>query len=362
MILQLASCHCKKIAGFFLALFYMSIVIPARATVNVAYSKAGSIGKRYNPGKRNSVFFDNAAMSAVPKVLGKREELTDRLIKPVKVNKPVMNLQKKFIGGPGQPEMSSFKSVGTDNMVNQFTGDFSYNIPLMDVGGYPINIYYDAGITPDQEASWVGLGFNINPGNINRNMRGVPDDFNGQDTLKQVQKMKPNKTWGIGVGGDVEWLGIKAPVTAELGVGFNNYLGPSLSAGIRGSLSLFSVATSAGSEKFSAGASLNYGIEVNSRSGTSFSGGISLNANAHSKNTTLTAGLGLSTGYNSRSGIKALQISEQFSFNSMQEKRDKGDVVATYKQRGNYTLYASTISFAKPSYSPSLRMPLTNTA
>ena len=55
--------------------------------------------------------------------------------------------------------MSSFKSVGTDNMVNLFTGDFNYNIPLMDVGGYPINIYYDAGIAPEQESKlgrpWV---------------------------------------------------------------------------------------------------------------------------------------------------------------------------------------------------------------
>jgi len=48
----------------------------------------------------------------------------------------------KFIGGPSQPEMSSFKSVGVDNMVNLFTGDFSYNIPLLDVGGYTVNIFY----------------------------------------------------------------------------------------------------------------------------------------------------------------------------------------------------------------------------
>ncbi|MFP5039750.1 hypothetical protein [Parasediminibacterium sp. JCM 36343] len=59
--------------------------------------------------------------------------------------------------------MASFKSIGTDNMVNLFTGDFSYNIPLLYVGGYPINIFYDGSITMEQEASWVGLGWNINP-------------------------------------------------------------------------------------------------------------------------------------------------------------------------------------------------------
>src|SRR5687768_9784602 len=35
-----------------------------------------------------------------------------------------------FNGGPTQPEMSSFKSVSASNMVDLFSGDFSYNIPL----------------------------------------------------------------------------------------------------------------------------------------------------------------------------------------------------------------------------------------
>src|ERR1044072_5795417 len=84
-----------------------------------------------------------------------------------------------FIGGPTQPESQSFTSVNSNNMVDLFTGDFSYNISLLDVGGYPVNIAYHSGITMDEEASWVGLGWNINPGSITRNMRGVPDDFNG---------------------------------------------------------------------------------------------------------------------------------------------------------------------------------------
>lgn len=69
-------------------------------------------------------------------------------------------------------------------MVDPFTGDFNYNIPLMDVGGYPVNLSYHSGITPDQEASWTGLGWNINPGVINRNMRGLPDDFSGDNVTK----------------------------------------------------------------------------------------------------------------------------------------------------------------------------------
>ncbi len=78
--------------------------------------------------------------------------------------------------GPSQPEVQSFQPIGVTDMVNPFSGDFSYNIPLIDVDGYPVNLAYNSGITSDQEASWVGLGWNINVGAINRSMRGIPDD------------------------------------------------------------------------------------------------------------------------------------------------------------------------------------------
>src|ERR1700760_3747782 len=84
--------------------------------------------------------------------------------------------------GPSQPEVQAFEPVGTTDMVDMFSGSFVYNIPLMDVEGYPVNISYHGGVTMEQEASWVGLGWNINPGAINRSVRGLPDDFNG-DTL-----------------------------------------------------------------------------------------------------------------------------------------------------------------------------------
>ena len=112
------------------------------------------------------------------------------------------------MGGPNKPEAGSFKTVNADNLVNLFTGDFSYSIPLLDVGGYPVNIFYNGGITMDQEASWVGLGWNINPGSVSRNMRGVPDDFDGTDTLAQTQYVKPNETpWRHDRGGREElWV------------------------------------------------------------------------------------------------------------------------------------------------------------
>ncbi|MBA3971199.1 MAG: hypothetical protein H0X46_03495, partial [Bacteroidetes bacterium] len=78
--------------------------------------------------------------------------------------------------GPSQIEMQSFEPAGTSDMVDVFTGDFNYNIPLFDLpgpnGSYPFNLAYHSGIGMDQEASWVGLGWNINPGAINRDKRG----------------------------------------------------------------------------------------------------------------------------------------------------------------------------------------------
>ena len=74
--------------------------------------------------------------------------------------------------------------------------DFSYNIPLMDVGGYPVNLAYNAGIGMEDEASWVGTGWNINPGAINRQLRGLPDDFAG-DEIKREYSIKDNHSFGV---------------------------------------------------------------------------------------------------------------------------------------------------------------------
>ncbi|OQP44475.1 hypothetical protein A4H97_08855 [Niastella yeongjuensis] len=349
MILQLASRHCRKIAGFYLFVFYLSVVLPLGARSMPVNRTSYYGGSGFMPEKSN--------MAAAPH---KAAEVTNK--------KTTKAVSKKFIGGPSQPEMSSFKSVNANNLVNLFTGDFSYNIPLLDVGGYPINIYYSGGITPEQEASWVGLGWNINPGNVNRNMRGIPDDFNGEDKLTQEQQVKPNKTWGANIGADAELMGIKIPVSVELGAEFNNHLGPALNAGIRGSASLFSIAKFSGNEKFGASlaASANWGIDINSRAGASFSGGVSLGAAVMYKNMTLNGSAGVSTSYNSRSGIKALNIHEQVFFNQIQSKelsdRQNEMIKESFKTNGLGGVNYTAITFAKPSYLPIIRMPITNTA
>lgn len=139
--------------------------------------------------------------------------------------------------GPVQQEYISFEPAGTTDMVNTYTGDFTYNIPLLSVpgpnGGYPINLAYHSGVTMEQEASWVGLGWNINVGAINRQLRGLPDDFNG-DEVNYKMDMKRSETTTYSYGLDVygEAMGVST-ISTGIGVGasfngeiyYNNYKG-----------------------------------------------------------------------------------------------------------------------------------------
>src|SRR3989344_956379 len=90
---------------------------------------------------------------------------------------------------PGkEPSAFSFNAPNGDS-VNLFTGDFSYSIPLVEIqstGGLklPLSLSYSAGITVEDEASWVGLGWHLSPGAITRNVQGIPDDYSS-DKNKQ---------------------------------------------------------------------------------------------------------------------------------------------------------------------------------
>ncbi|MEO6039641.1 MAG: hypothetical protein ABIQ93_14605, partial [Saprospiraceae bacterium] len=100
--------------------------------------------------------------------------------------------------GPAAPEFSSFEPVATTDMVNDFTGDFTYNVPVINIpgpdgGGYALSLSYHAGVSPEEEASWVGFGWTLNPGAVNRQKRGFPDDFNGKP-IQRYNKTKPNWT------------------------------------------------------------------------------------------------------------------------------------------------------------------------
>ncbi len=354
-MIQLLAHKCSRtIATTFLLFFYFSTISPLYASRLESHGHQRSLYPLFSRPLTKDV---HARVVAPALSLVKKKSNPGFTLK-------AMPSRKVFIGGPGQPEMASFKSVGTGNMVNLFSGDFNYNIPLLDVGGYPINIFYEGGVGMEQEASWVGLGWNINPGNVSRNMRGVPDDFNGQDSVVQTQMMKPNITWGVSVAGDLEGIGIKEnfSVGASIGISFNNYLGPALDLGVKGGMS-FKIAEKAVSEKKSDNADLKVSLAANvgSRSGVSFSPSVSLSASSFSTSGKSSFGIGASTTYNSRYGIKALNIYEQFSYNK-QRTRSVSDEATKPDRAGGSLLMATSISFAKPSYMPAIRMPVTNTA
>lgn len=369
MIQQIANRYQKITAASMLFICFSGMILPAHA-FNRSSKKYSA--PRYTYSSNNSAGKYNDRL--LPYTMAGNKPVSTKNSESIKApqkTEAVKKASSPTIGGPTQPEMTAFKPVGTTDMVNLFTGDFSYNIPLLDVGGYPVNIFYDGGVGVEQEASWVGLGWNINPGNVQRNMRGVPDDFDGTDIMEQTMAIKPNVNWGVNTGFNAEIAGlsdlIKVNVGAQLGVSFNNYLGPALELGVKGNVGL-KVASKNFSEKAPLSLGVGLGINASSRSGVTFSPSVSMTASTHRKGHELNAGfgLGISTGYNSRSGIKGMQITEQVSLskNDLKYKcNGMKEVMNWAYDRHSVGAGSSTsISFTKPSYIPSMRMPLTNTA
>jgi len=335
----------KNIAAFLLTIMLAETLLPIHVM-----AKSGS-GRAYIetakapvtlPGGLMPFFPRDPAVSFNQPTIAVREN-TDH-------KKPAVNAKadKPFIGGPGQPEMSSFKSVNNDNMVDLFTGDFSYNIPLLDVGGYPVNIHYSGGATIDQEASWVGLGWNINPGVISRSTRGLPDDFNGDDKIMRIQKIKENKTIGVNVGGNIEIFGGVLNLSINGGVFNNTYNGWGVEYGVNANIS------SGSGSKGSLTGSL--GLQNNSQSGLSITPGLSVSL--AEQGNIFQGSTGISANYNSRTGLSGLQFNAQVSgtVNASNLKDSKEDYRSTVTSGPT-----SFISFATPTYTPSIKMPFTST-
>lgn len=139
-------------------------------------------------------------------------------------------------GGPTQPEFSSFEPVATTNMVNEFTGDFTYNLPVLNIpgangGGYALSLAYHSGASPEEEASWVGYGWTLNPGSITRNKRGFPDDWNAAN-VKYWNKTPMSQTVSIGGGITGEIFSFDIPGSLDGSTRYNNYQGFGYNAGI----------------------------------------------------------------------------------------------------------------------------------
>ncbi len=223
-------------------------------------------------------------------------------------------------------------------------------------GGYPINLSYHAGIAMDQEVSWMGLGWNLNPGAINRSVNGFPDDYNGvkfHELFYDEYQEETNYNLSVGYGDPSN--------TASVGLNFswgtNRSLGGSISYDIGfgykggGSLGLNgSFGTNGGSiglgytgpGGMSLGASVNNSGTVGGNFGLSKNnGGFSISANsgggvgfsvkAKQGNSSLglsfrisESGVGINASYNSssKSAIQGAGAGVNFSFSNSIEQGD----------------------------------------
>lgn len=248
--------------------------------------------------------------------------------------------------GHSQPEVQKFEPIGTTQMVDMFTGDFNYNIPLFNLpgpnGGYPVNLAYHAGSTIDDESSVVGLGWNINVGSLVRTMRGLPDEFksiadaedpmsasNEFDYLNVQSDMKQSWTMGITGSFGPEVFGGEVNVDEQLfslgaSVYFNNYNGiglsidPSLTVGAQGN------------------SPLSFGLSIDSESGMGVNASVSLSKtySGYSQG----ANLGVSFDGN-LSLSTSLNVSEQKEMGSNQ--MNQGSI-------------GSSMSFARNNFIPSV--------
>lgn len=259
--------------------------------------------------------------------------------------KPPESVAKVADGGPTQPEAKGFHAANDANLVDLFSGNFSYTIPLMSVDGYPVTLGYNSGVTMDEEASWVGLGWSLTPGAITRNMRGMPDEFDGTDSLQKTMNMKINKTIGVTAGVGIETYGREAKVGVGLGVFHNTYKGWGMQESINANVSL----GSAGMGAFSGGLSLANNSQEGITTGATL--GYNLRAKENSSLYPFGSSLSLGTAYSSRGGMKALQVSGGLS--------SYADLKEEQKSASAGSAFSSDISFANPTFMPSMNVAYT---
>lgn len=124
-------------------------------------------------------------------------------------------VHNNYSQGPNAPEAAAFEPVDATDVVNLVTGDLAYTLPLLTIsspeGGYPLALSYHAGIAMEQEASWVGLGWSLNPGAINRNVNGFPDDWKNVKTYEYY--------WNKGGEASQHTLNVTIPLPNGVSVG-----------------------------------------------------------------------------------------------------------------------------------------------
>ncbi|MBL7980778.1 MAG: hypothetical protein JNL52_03110 [Flavobacteriales bacterium] len=269
--------------------------------------------------------------------------------------------------GPTQPEVQGFTPASATNMVDLFTGDVSYNIPLLDVEGYPVNLAYSGGIGMEQEASWVGLGWNLSPGQVERNMRGIPDDFRG-DEIVRTMNLRPNRTFGVDHGIGLQLFSV-GPLGTGLSVGspsFNNYTLMSFELGLNMSI------RSAQGNKPSYCAALGFSSTANSGLRLQPSVGFDAGQIRHNKMSS-SAAMNFGMTIDSRQGLTNMTLSgtvtsrratdEQKNQNNRPSKESSADNATPRLRTTDARINIGTsYNYGSPTYSPQIGIPMRNTS
>ena len=232
--------------------------------------------------------------------LRRKTALTLAVLIIIQTLQPVVALA--LTSGPSQPEVQGFKPIEASNMVDIFTGDFNYNLPLFEIDGYPVNMAYNSNPHPDDEASWVGLGWTLNPGSVNREMRGMPDDFK-EEKIEKEYDMKNDFTIGGNFGASAEVFGFRGlSLTAKKGIFWNSKKGFGVETALSANVALGKT-----------NLSTSFGFTNNTQNGLDITPSIGLSREQNDLKQTINSSVNI----NSRQGLKTLNFgysSRDFAF------------------------------------------------
>lgn len=328
----------KTISWFLIHVFVLQLIPFA--------SFAGSVNKRPVRLTKPAELEKTDLAKAILALSGASSNDSKMVAEPTEIlEETSRNLQLQSVSSAG----GGFSPGSMNDMVDPFTGDFSYSIPLMDVEGYPLTLSYNSNVTMSSEATWVGLGWNLDVGSVNREMRGIPDDFNGDQSITSTYKVKKDETndgfkaggymavsTGFGAGG----IGVapKLQITALWGKYTNSYLGlgKTFDIGLQAAVNL---SYSMGDDLGTVGPGFKFGLGYSSdtKGGVGFnkSFGITADYGPTSGKTGPYASVGVTFGnnFNSRHGL----IAKTGSFNASagyvysgaeeQKRDDKGKLI-----------------------------------
>lgn len=276
------------------------------------------------------------------------------------------SLQLVTSSGSGQAETSGYSLGSTNDLVDKFTGDFSYSIPLMDVEGYPIVLNYNSNVGMHSEASWVGLGWTLNVGSVSRDMRGIPDEFNGEQEITRTYHQRESSTDGLKQGTFVS-LG-KGPEEGATGVNLSVNLGltflhgdyystmlghgKTLDINLNGALSL-----SNEDKSWSVGPNFSIGYSSDSKNGIGTSSSIGLGGGYGKENEGVQASGDISFGksWNSRVGT----TSRSLGFNVSGGKYN-GEGFSNNREQGVSASFGTSMSIPFGTQSSVPKVPLSS--